>query len=91
MAVRRDFAFLLDEEVSFSALKKTSFKAASNRLLSMHLFDVYEGEKLEKGKKSYALSFHFRDNEKTLTDAEIDAEMKCIHDAIVASFGAKLR
>jgi phenylalanyl-tRNA synthetase beta chain len=57
----------------------------------MNLFDVYEGENIEKGKKSYALAFHFRDQEKTLTDAEIDEEMKQILEAITKVFGAQLR
>jgi phenylalanyl-tRNA synthetase beta chain len=91
MSVRRDFAFLLDEQITYSALKETAYRAASNRLISMNLFDVYEGENIEKGKKSYALAFHFRDQEKTLTDAEIDEEMKQILEAITKVFGAQLR
>lgn len=91
LSVRRDFAFLIDDHITYNELKKASQAAASELLLSMNLFDVYEGDKIEKGKKSYALSFHFRDNEKTLTDAEIDQEMQRIHDAIVSKFGAQLR
>ena len=52
---------------------------------------MYEGDKIEAGKKSYALSFHFRDTEKTLTDAEIDQEMRTIRTCFESEFGAQLR
>lgn len=89
--VRRDFALLLDSNVQYAELVKAAKKAASTRLISTNLFDVYEGDKIEAGKKSYALSFHFRDNEKTLTDAEIDQEMSAIRTCFESEFGAQLR
>ena len=89
--VRRDFALLLDSNIPYASLVKAAKKAASSRLISTNLFDVYEGDKIEAGKKSYALSFHFRDSEKTLTDAEIDQEMSAIRTCFESEFGAQLR
>jgi phenylalanyl-tRNA synthetase beta chain len=89
--VRRDFALLLDSNIQYAELVKAAKKAASTRLISTNLFDVYEGDKIEAGKKSYALSFHFRDVEKTLTDAEIDQEMRAIRTCFESEFGAQLR
>lgn len=89
--VRRDFALLLDSNIQYAALVKAAKKVASSRLISTNLFDVYEGDKIEAGKKSYALSFHFRDAEKTLTDAEIDQEMSAIRRCFESEFGAQLR
>jgi phenylalanyl-tRNA synthetase beta chain len=89
--VRRDFALLLDSSIQYAELVKAAKKVASSRLISTNLFDVYEGDKIEAGKKSYALSFHFRDAEKTLTDAEIDQEMRAIRTCFESEFGAQLR
>jgi phenylalanyl-tRNA synthetase beta chain len=89
--VRRDFALLLDANIQYAELVKAAKKVASTRLISTNLFDVYEGDKIEAGKKSYALSFHFRDVEKTLTDAEIDQEMRAIRTCFESEFGAQLR
>jgi phenylalanyl-tRNA synthetase beta chain len=89
--VRRDFALLLDSNIQYAELVKAAKKAASTRLISTNLFDVYEGDKIEAGKKSYALSFQFRDVEKTLTDTEIDQEMRAIRTCFESEFGAQLR
>lgn len=70
--VRRDLALLLDKQVTFSALRENAFAAEKKLLKSVSLFDVYEGDKLPAGKKSYALSFVLEDKTKTLTDKEID-------------------
>jgi phenylalanyl-tRNA synthetase beta chain len=82
---------LLDSNIQYAELVKAAKKAASTRLISTNLFDVYEGDKIEAGKKSYALSFQFRDFEKTLTDAEIDQEMRAIRTCFESEFGAQLR
>lgn len=88
---RRDFALLLDQHISYASLEKAAKKAASERLIATNLFDVYEGDKLEAGKKSYALSFLFRDNDHTLTDQEIDQDMEAIRVCFEREFGAQLR
>ena len=57
----------------------------------MGLFDVYEGKNLEKGKKSYAVSFIFQDEEQTLKDSQIDATMQRIRIELEKQIGAELR
>ena len=64
--VRRDFALLLDEEVTFETIYELA-KQTDNKVLSeVNLFDVYKGKNLPKGKKSYAVSFTLKDESKTL-------------------------
>src|SRR5690606_37543658 len=72
-SVRRDLALLVDHSVVFSDLQKIAQKTDKKILREVKVFDVYQGDKLPAGKKSYALSFTFQDEEKTLTDKQIDA------------------
>jgi phenylalanyl-tRNA synthetase beta chain len=60
-------------------------------LREINLFDVYEGDKLPAGKKSYAVSFVFRDEEQTLNDKAIEKAMERIMHAVAESTGAELR
>jgi len=73
--VRRDLALLLDKKIKFSEIEKLAYKAESKFLKQINLFDIYSGEKIGEDKKSYAICFILSDNEKTLTDAEIDSIM----------------
>jgi phenylalanyl-tRNA synthetase beta chain len=84
--VRRDLALLLDETVKFGEIEKLAYQTEKKLLKHVGLFDVYEGEKIVKGKKSYALNFLLRDDEKTLTDKEID---KCM-DRLIKAFSDNL-
>lgn len=84
--VRRDLALLLDREVTFGDIETIAFRTEKKLLKKVGLFDVYEGEKIDKGKKSYALSFVLCDEGKTLTDKEID---KCM-DRLITAFGSSL-
>ena len=90
-AVRRDFALLLDNEVPFSALETLAYKTENKLLKEVSLFDVYTGDKLPEGKKSYALSFILQDESKTLTDKQIDKIMNKIKVAYEEGVGAELR
>jgi len=74
-AVRRDLALLIDREVQFAEIEKIGFQTEKQLLQEVNLFDVYEGDKIEKGKKSYAVSFIFQDPTKTLTDGQVDKIM----------------
>ena len=89
--VKRDFALLLDEEVKFSDLQNAAYQTEKNLLKEVSLFDVYTGEKLPKGKKSYALSFTLLDERKTLTDKQIDKIMSKLQQCFEKEFGASLR
>lgn len=90
-AVRRDFSLLLNKETTYGELKETALNCDKKLLREVNLFDVYEGKNLEAGKKSYALSFTFQDQERTLTDSEIDAVMNKIKTSFEEKFGASLR
>lgn len=90
-AVRRDFSLLLNKETTYGELKETALNCDKKLLREVNLFDVYEGKNLEAGKKSYALSFTFQDQERTLTDSEIDAVMNKIKTSFEEKFGSMLR
>ncbi len=90
-SVRRDFSLLIDKKIQFKELETIAKQSDKKILKSIGLFDVYEGEKIEKGKKSYALSFVFQDDEKTLTDEEIDQAMSKIKGNLEKEIGATLR
>jgi phenylalanyl-tRNA synthetase beta chain len=89
--VKRDLSLMLDRSVRFEQLKELAFKTEGKILKQVDLFDVYEGEKIESGKKSYALSFTLLDEEKTLTDKQIDKAMGRISAAFEQELGAVVR
>lgn len=89
--VKRDFALLLDESVRFADLQAAAKKVDSKLLQEVSLFDVYTGDSLPEGKKSYALSFTILDKEKTLTDKQIDKLMNKLQKTFETQFGASLR
>ncbi len=89
--VTRDFSLMLDRSVTFEALRTLAFKAEKKLLKKVALFDVYEGDKIEKGKKSYALTFTLLDEDKTLTDKQIDKAMLRIAGAFEKELGASVR
>ncbi len=90
-SVKRDLALLLDINISFSDLRDAAFKAERKLLQSVNVFDVYVGDKIPKGKKSYALSFILEDTEKTLTDKVIEKTMGRIQNTLERQFNAELR
>ncbi len=90
-AVRRDLSMLIDKSVTFGQLKQIAQKTERKLLQEINVFDVYEGDKLPAGKKSYALSFTLQDNEKTLTDKAIDATMQKLIYNLEKEAGAEIR
>ncbi|MDD6228384.1 MAG: phenylalanine--tRNA ligase subunit beta [Bacteroidales bacterium] len=89
--VDRDLALLVDRSVKFADIEDAVRKAGGKLLRDVRLFDVYEGDKLPAGKKSYAISMTLQDNEKTLNDKQIDAVMSKIVKSVTAATGAELR
>lgn len=89
--VRRDLALVLDEGIAFGDLRDAAFHAEKRLLRSVSLFDIYKGDKIPAGKKSYALSFILRDDEKTLTDQVIEKTMDRILQHFREKFQATLR
>ncbi len=90
-AVRRDFSLLLNKEITFDQVAQSAKKVEKKLLKSVELFDVYQGKNLEEGKKSYAVSFHFQDNESTLTDHTVDQIMDKIKKSLETDISAQLR
>jgi len=90
-AVRRDLALMLTKEVSYQQLEKIALQTAPQLIKDMGVFDVYQGDKIEAGKKSYALNFTLQDEQKTLTDQEIEGVMKKLVQNFEKELGAILR
>lgn len=90
-SVRRDLALLLDDSVTFEQLRLIATKTERKLLKEVQIFDVYKGEKLASGKKSYALSFVLQDEEKTLTDKQIDAIIQKLIINFEKEVGASVR
>ena len=90
-SVRRDLALVLDKEIKFNDLKNAALKAEKSLLTNVGLFDIYEGDKIPEGKKSYAMSFILQDQEKTMTDKVIENAMRKIQAVLEKEFGAILR
>lgn len=90
-AVRRDLALLLDKKVTYRELEALAFASEKTLLKEVNLFDIYEGDKLDKDKKSYALSFTLQDDQATLTDKQIDNVMQKLVKTYTDKLGASLR
>jgi len=89
--VRRDLALLLDQSVAFDQILTIAKQTEKSLLKDVNLFDVYEGNNLPEGKKSYAVSFTIQDNSKTLTDVQIDKIMQKLQANFEKELGATLR
>jgi phenylalanyl-tRNA synthetase beta chain len=90
-AVRRDLSMLVDEQITFDELKAIAFKTEKKLIKNVQVFDVYQGDKLPAGKKSYALNFTLQDEEQTLTDKQIDAIMQKIIVNLAQTAKAEIR
>lgn len=90
-AVRRDLALVLDQQTRFEDIRKIAIGAVPDLLTAINIFDVYEGDKIPAGKKSYAVSFILLDTEKTLTDKVIEQSMSKLLKRFEEQLGAVLR
>ena len=90
-AVSRDLALLVDNAVEFAQIEQVARQTEKKLLKKVELFDVYEGDKLPAGKKSYAVNFILQDEEKTMGDKQIDAIMQKLIANIKKQLGAELR
>ncbi|KGO84863.1 phenylalanyl-tRNA synthetase subunit beta [Flavobacterium rivuli WB 3.3-2 = DSM 21788] len=89
--VRRDLALLVDNAITFDSIYAIARQTEKALLKDISLFDVYEGENLPEGKKSYAVSFVLQDSTKTLTDEQIEKIMGKIRNSLETQTGAQLR
>jgi phenylalanyl-tRNA synthetase beta chain len=92
-SIRRDIAVVAGSEVAAQDLERTIRSAGGNLLTAVRLFDLYEGEHIEAGKRSLAFSLTFRDPnpEKTLTDDQASAACEKIVKSLGEAHGASLR
>ena len=90
-AVSRDLALLVDNNVEFAQIEQIARQTEKKLLKKVELFDVYEGDKLPAGKKSYAVNFILQDEEKTMGDKQIDAIMQKLIANLKKQLNAELR
>ena len=90
-SVKRDLALLLDSNIAFDKLYNLAFQSEKRVLKEVDLFDVYEGNKLPDGKKSYAVSFLLQDETKTLEDKQIEKIMQKLQKTFEKNLNAVLR
>lgn len=89
--VKRDLALLLDQSITYDQIRKIAFATERKLLKRINLFDVYQGKNLGENKKSYAVSFILMDENKTLTDVQIDKTMGNLISAFEKEVGAQIR
>ncbi|MEP1095837.1 MAG: phenylalanine--tRNA ligase subunit beta [Cyclobacteriaceae bacterium] len=89
--VKRDLSLVIDKTVSYAQIKDLALKQEKKLLNRINLFSIYEGEKIEKGKKAYAISFFLQDKFKTLTDKQIDRSMNGLMSLYERELGAVIR
>ena len=90
-SIKRDLSLLMDKTISYSDIESSIKHIANNCLQDVFLFDVYEGNKIQHNEKSYAISFLFRDNLRTLEDVEVDKEMFKIFKHLEMEYNVSLR
>lgn len=90
-AMRRDLAIMVDEQVTFAAIRERVILAAPSLLKSVRVFDIYRGTGVESGRKSVAIGLIFQDDSRTLTDVECDLQVAKIRADLSATLNAKLR
>lgn len=89
--VRRDLSLVIDKAVSYDHVKSVAERAGGKMLRRIGVFDVYQGDKIDSGKKAYALSFYLQDQENTLTDKVIEKTMSKLIQAFQDQVGAIIR
>ncbi len=90
-AVQRDLAIVIDTAITYKQVQDITQQLKLEPLQSFGLFDVFESEKLGKGKKSYALNYTFQLQDRTLTDADTEQLMKQLIEAYTTKLSAQIR
>jgi phenylalanyl-tRNA synthetase beta chain len=89
--VRRDLSLVLEKSVSFEQIRAVAQRTERKLLQEVNVFDVYEGDKIEAGKKAIAISFTLQDKTQTLTDKVIDSTMNRLMQQFEQQLGAVIR
>ena len=90
-SVTRDIALVMDQDIPVHDVVRTICKAGQRFIVDTKIYDIYEGERIESGKKSVAIALTFQDASKTLDDATINATMEQILNVVSKEYGAHLR
>lgn len=90
-AIRRDIALVLDRGIPASVVVATANRAAPDTLQNLKLFDLYQGEHIDSGRKSIALGLTLQAQSRTLTDDEVDSAIEQIVTTLANELGAALR
>ncbi len=90
-SVQRDLALVVDKNISYAQIEQIALASKPEPLKSIELFDVFESEKLGNDKKSMAVSFTFINEQKTMTDQEIDQYMKKLINSFEKEINAEIR
>ena len=90
-SVKRDLSMLIAKDISYSKLEEIAYRTEKKLLREIRLFDVYAGDKIDAGKKSYAVSFILQDEQQTLTDSQIGKVMEKLMAAFEKEAGAVIR
>ena len=90
-SIKKDIAFVVDDNVSSLELETNIKKAAGSILESVKPFDLYKGEHVEENKKSIAYSLVFSDSKRTLTEEEVTASIEKIIDIVTKKCNAEFR
>ena len=88
---RRDLALIVDEQVTFDSIRQIAEKQAGEFIKNVTLFDVYQGQGIEKGRKSLALGLTWQHPSRTLNDEEINTATDAVISALAIEFSASLR
>jgi len=89
--VERDLSLVMDKKIKYSNVISAIEQVRLKFLQDFNLFDIYEGGNIGSDKKSFAINFSFINKERTLTDAEVETEMKAIANKLVTDFNAEIR
>lgn len=89
--VKRDLSLVIDKAIKFDDIRKLSLKLERSLINRINVFDVYEGDKIEAGKKAYAISFYLQDQDQTLTDKVIEKTMSRLIQGFEREIGAIIR
>ncbi|AYC29805.1 phenylalanine--tRNA ligase subunit beta [Paenisporosarcina cavernae] len=90
-SITRDIALVVDQDVSAGKLQTIITKTGGELLKSVHVFDLYEGDKMEAGKKSLAFSLTYGNDTRTLTDEEVVAVHETVLEKLKEEANAELR
>ena len=90
-SIKKDFAVILDNDIVALDVVKTIKQAGGKVLNSIEIFDLYTGDKIDSDKKSLAFKLSFEDNNRTLTDEEVNIVFNNVIDKVVSKYNAVIR